>query len=248
MTAHVTPAAERAARYGLRPPARSLKFLEARALVEGASILPAAPWLLTQPRGDGRQVMVLPGFMFDDRSTWPLRRFLRYLGYEVLPWHLGRNQGRPEHDSELVARRLPEVRRPGEPITLIGWSLGGVVARLVAQALPDAVREVITLGTPVEGGPKYTAVGARFARGQGIDLDEFEGHVHNVNREGMQVPVTAICSRSDGIVGWRAAIDRYNAHARHVRLPCSHLGMGVNPLVWRTVAHILNGESATRKR
>ena len=244
MTTDATPAAERAARYDLRPPARSLKYLEARALIEGASILPAAPWLLAQPRGDGRQIMVLPGFMFDDRSTWPLRRFLRYLGYESLPWHLGRNRGRPEHDAELLARRLPEVRRPDEPITLIGWSLGGVVARLVAQTRPEAVREVITLGTPVEGGPKYTAVGDRFARAQGIDLDEFEGHVHDINREGVTAPVTAIYSRSDGIVGWRAAIDRYNTHARHVRLPCSHLGMGVNPLVWRTIAQVLNGKSA----
>jgi hypothetical protein len=121
-----------------------------------------------------------------------------------------------------------------------------VVARLVARLRPAAVREVVTLGTPVEGGPKYTAVGDRFARAQGIDLDEFEGHVHAINREGVEVPVTAIYSRSDGIVGWRAAIDRYNAHARHVRLPCSHLGMGVNPLVWRTIAQILNGKSPGR--
>jgi len=231
---------DRADRYGLKVPAKAMRLLETRALLEGASILPAAPWLMAQPRGDGRQVMVIPGYLFGDRSTWPLRRFLNYLGYEALPWQLGQNRGRPEHDSERVVKHLADMRREGRPITLIGWSLGGVIARLVARHEPDSVREVITLGTPIEGGPKYTAAAERFARAAGIDLDDFERHVHAVNSEGVEPPMTVIYSRSDGIVNWRAAIDRYNDHARHIRLPVSHVGMGVNPLIWRTVAQILH--------
>ncbi len=231
---------DREARYDLRRPESFRKYLEVRAVFEAAMLLPAAPLLATQNRGDGRQVMLLPGLLTDDRSTWPLRRFLQFLGYETLPWGLGRNYGQPEKDVDRIIDRISGVRRRDEPITLIGWSLGGVIARGVALRDPVAVREVITLGTPVEGGPKYTAAGDRFAARQGINLDDLERHIHEINAAGINCPLTVIYSRSDGVVGWRAAIDRYNAHARHERVPGSHFGLGVNPLVWKLIAQTLS--------
>lgn len=239
MTAPTTAVFDRQARYGLKPPNSLRKYLEIRAVAEAFSLLPAAPLLLAQDRGDGRQVMVLPGFGTDDKSTWPLRQFLNHLGYEALPWNLGRNKGRPEEDAGRVIDTLASIRRSDEPITLIGWSLGGVIAREVARREPDAVREVITLGTPVEGGPKYTAAGRIFAKRQNMDLESFEQHVHSVNEQGIERPLTVIYSRGDGIVDWRASIDRYNPHARHHRIVGSHLGLGVNPLVWRLIAKTL---------
>lgn len=232
---------DRGAKYDLRRPEGFLKYLEIRAILEAATLLPAAPVLATQARGDGRQVMLLPGLFTDDRSTFPLRRFLQYLGYAALPWGLGRNFGQPEKDVARVFDRITALQPGKKPITLIGWSLGGVIARGVALRYPSAVREVITLGTPVEGGPKYTAAGDRFAARQGIDLDKFEQHVHEINKQGVNCPLTIIYSRSDGVVGWRAAIDRYNTHAKHVRVPGSHFGLGVNPLVWRLIAKTLSG-------
>ncbi len=234
------PTFDREARFGLRAPNPARRFLEVRALAEAALLVPAAPLLLAQHPGDGRQVMLLPGFLTDDRSTWPLRRFLEYLGYEPLPWNLGRNTGQPDVDAGRVIERLAAVRRPHEPITLIGWSLGGVIAREVARRAPGAVREIITMGTPVEGGPKYTATGDRFAGRQNIDLDALERHIHDINRQGIDCPLTIIYSRGDGIVDWRAAIDRYNPQARHFRVAGSHLGLGVNPLVWRRIARTLS--------
>lgn len=243
MTTVVDPTPDRATRYGLRAPGKALKYLETRALIEGAAILPAAPWLLTQPRGEKRKIVVIPGFLFADRSTWPLRRYLKHLGYDALPWGFGRNMGHPERDAERLAEHLKTVRRDGEPITLIGWSLGGVIARLVARHDPQLVREIITLGTPVEGGPKYTVAGDNLARRRGINLDAIEHRVHAINSEGLDRPITVIYSRSDGIVHWRAAIDRYNAQARHIRVSSSHIGLGVNPLVWRIVARVLRGSA-----
>jgi hypothetical protein len=102
---------------------------------------------------------------------------------------------------------------------------------------------VITLGTPVEGGPKYTSIGDFYARGRGIDLDDFEAHVHNVNARGIDAPLTVVFSRSDAVVGWRAAIDRYNPHARHVEVRSSHIGLGTNPAVYRVIARTLAGKS-----
>ena len=242
MSPAAVPAPDRAKRFGLRAPAAGTGVLEARALFEFTSLLPAIPGLLTLPRGDGRTVMALPGFGADDSSTWPLRQFLASLGYRALPWGLGVNDD-PEVMAERLLERLPAVRNTDERITFIGWSLGGIVARLVAHHSPSIVREVITMGTPVEGGPKYTSIGGLYARGRGIDLDDFEEHVHSVNARGIEVPLTVIFSRSDGVVGWRAAIDRYNPHARHVEVRSSHLGLGANPSVYRIIARTLAGQS-----
>ena len=231
---------DRERRYGLRPPNPALRYLEARVLLELGALVANARELRSEPRGDGRKVVLMPGFLADDRSMWPLRRFLSFLGYDARGWGLGRNEGDPE---ELAARfidRLDTLREEGERLTLIGWSLGGVVARVVAMRRRDAVREVITMGTPVEGGPKYTSAGSFYARSRGIDLDAFEQHVHSLNREGLRVPLTVVYSRTDAIVSWRAAIDRYNPHARHVEVASSHVGLGFNANVWRIIARVLH--------
>lgn len=245
MNAHHDPdvdAASRESRFELGRPGSIMKFLELRAVLETAALVPFAPLLVTAARGDGRQVMVIPGFMTDDRITWPLRKYLTWLGYKALPWSMGRNNGFPERDAATLAEQLDAVRHADQKLTLIGWSLGGVIAREVARLRPDAVREVITMGTPVEGGPKYTIAGENFARRHGIDLPAFEQHVHDINQKGVTQPLTVIYSRSDGIVGWRAALDRYNKHARHIRIPGSHLGLGTNPLVWQAIAKTLGGQ------
>ena len=241
MSHAVVPAQQRAERFGLRSPAASNAFFEARALLEASSLLPALPALMSLPRGDGRPVMTLPGFGADDLSTWPLRRFLASLGYRPMPWGLGVNDD-PEMSADRLLQRLPSLLKGDEKLTLIGWSLGGVVARLTALHAPSSVREVITMGTPVEGGPKYTSIGGVYARGRGIDLDEYEAKAHEINARGIQAPLTVIFSRTDAVVGWRAAIDRYNPHARHVEVRSSHLGLGAHPTVYRIIARTLAGE------
>lgn len=229
---------KRAEVHGLTRPAGYLKYLELRVLLETLCLVPSAPLLAMRARGDDRRIMVIPGFMTDDRSTWPLRKYLRFLGYRAEPWNMGRNNGRPERDAEKLAAHL-DAQDDAEPITLIGWSLGGVIAREVARRLPHRVREVITMGTPVEGGPKYTIAGPTFAKRNGIELDDFEVHVHEINRKGVTVPMTVIYSKTDGVVGWKAAIDRYNAHTRHHRVVGSHIGLGTNPLVWHIIERTL---------
>ncbi|MEO1227725.1 MAG: alpha/beta fold hydrolase [Myxococcota bacterium] len=230
---------DRARAFGLKRPAGWLRYAEVRGVVEGASLLAAAPWLAQQPRGCGRDVIVIPGFATDDRIMAPLRWYLDRMGHQAQPWTLGVNRGDPETDGDRLAAHIDKTYA-GEPLDLVGWSLGGVVARLVARLRPERIRRVVTLGTPVEGGPKYTAAGEIFARRADMDLDAFEAEVHAVNDEGLQSELTVIYSESDGIVGSEAAVDRYNPHARHVRLRyASHTGLIVNPRVWAEVARAL---------
>lgn len=226
-------------------PSRLATFLELRAPLDWATVVLRAPQLLRAPRGDGRPVVLLPGYGTDEASMRPLGRYLSYLGYDVHDWELGRNRGHVDRYTQQMGERVRHLHDElgGVPLTLIGWSLGGVIARETARLFPPCVREVITLGTPVLGGPKYTAAGARFAAQANIDLDEFEKEVHARNSVGIRQPLTSIYSKLDGVVGWQASIDTYNRHARNIEVSSSHFGLGVNGTVWRLIADIL-AESA----
>jgi pimeloyl-ACP methyl ester carboxylesterase len=227
-----------------RRPSRLATLLELRAPLDWATLLLRAPQLLRAPRGDGRPIMLLPGFGTDESSMRPLGKYLGYLGYDVYDWGLGRNGGKVDTCTQAIGRRTQEISKTlgGVPLTLIGWSLGGVIARETARLFEAHVREVITLGTPVLGGPKYTAAAERFARSENLDLDTFELEVHERNLIGIKQPVTSIYSRLDGVVGWRASVDVYNEHANNIEVNSSHFGIGANGRVWRLIADILAGE------
>jgi pimeloyl-ACP methyl ester carboxylesterase len=165
---------------------------EVRGLAELGRLTMRAPWLLRQPRGGGAPVMVCPGFGTGDGSTLPLRTYLRALGYRVHGWGLGRNRGNVPKLIPLVAERTARLAETaGQPIRLVGWSLGGYLAREAARERPQAVARVITFGTPVIGGPKYTAV-AGYYRRRGEDLDAIEAEVARREDVPIRVPITAI--------------------------------------------------------
>ncbi len=191
------------------------------------------------PRGDGQPVMVLPGFGASDVSTHVLRQYLRYLGYSVRGWSLGVNRGNVRG---LLPRVLGRVARQaegmGQPVRLIGWSLGGVLAREAAREEPSLVHQVITLGSPIVGGPKYTTA-ARLYRLQGVDLDAIEREIDARNATPIRVPITAIYSRADGVVSWEACIDRRNPDVENLEVAATHVGLGFAPEVFALIANRL---------
>jgi len=184
--------------------------------------------------------MVLPGFGADDTSTFVLRRFLERLGYRVQGWGLGRNTGNLR---QLLPKAVERVRAFAEqseaPVRLVGWSLGGYLAREIARLLPEQVDRVITLGSPVLGGPRYTIFADAYAR-HGHDLAALEAALQQREQVPIPVPVVAIYSRTDGIVHWQACIDRENPHVEHVEVGASHLGMGFAPEVFEVIAQRLH--------
>jgi hypothetical protein len=210
--------------------------MEALGLLEPARLALSGPRLARAPKGRGQTVVTVPGFGTTNHWLWPLARYLAWLGYTVEGWGLGRNDGR-------LARLLPALvagverraARDGAPVRLVGWSLGGYLAREVARERPDAVQRVITFGAPVVGGPKYTATAAYYRR-HGHDLDELEDRVRARQQRPLRVPVTAIYSKRDGVVAWQACIDRADTVTDHVEVPATHLGMGFSPEVFEIVA------------
>jgi pimeloyl-ACP methyl ester carboxylesterase len=218
-----------------RPRARLL-LLEGRALLELAALVPAYPVLRRAPRGDGHPVLVLPGFMAGDFSTRSLRAYLRDRGYHAHGWKLGRNLGpRPEIVAGLAERFRHLRERHGRPLSLIGWSLGGIYARELARRAPDAVRQVITLGSPfrdVEATnvPRFLRAVAERRR-----MPEEEAF-RRLLCEPLPVPTTAIYSRSDAIASWRSCREEEGPLRENIRVESSHLGMGHNPIVLLTIA------------
>ncbi len=255
----------------LTPPSRSLFLLESRAALDAARMLPplVAASLSRREEAQEQLVIVVPGFGSGDRYTLPLRRFLKRKGFEAEGWGLGTNlagtnlphtqddlsdrwqfEQRENYQGEagvpfLIDRFFERVqkrhRETGKDIALIGWSLGGYIAREVARDLPEVVERVITMGSPIIGGPKYTAVSSLFGR-SGQDLDWIEDEIARRESRRITQPITAIFSKTDGIVGWQATIDQYSPGVTHVEVDAAHLGMGFNPQIWREVLTALRDE------
>jgi pimeloyl-ACP methyl ester carboxylesterase len=199
----------------------------------------SSPALALQSRGSGESVIVLPGLGASNSSTFLLRLYLSWLGYSVEGWELGRNSGNVEQLLPQVAEHVQEVhKKTGLKVNLVGWSLGGVLAREVARDNPAIVRQVVTMGTPVVGGPKYTVFGNLY-RQRGVDVDAIEATVAARESNPIRVPVTSIYSKNDGIVGWQASIDRHSPQVDNIKVCATHLGLGISPDVFKILARKL---------
>jgi pimeloyl-ACP methyl ester carboxylesterase len=212
-------------------------FLELPRLVLRASDLAAAP------RGDGGPVLVLPGYGTGDASTLVIRSFLRSLGHDAVGWGLGRNGGDVAALLPRVVDRLERLAdSTGRPVAMVGWSLGGVLAREAAREAPGRARTIVTLGSPVVGGPKYTAVADAYRR-RGLDLDAIEAEIEERYGVPLETSVTAVFSRNDGVVAWNACIDRRSPRVEHVEVEATHLGLGFSADVLHIIAERLSSDA-----
>src|SRR4030095_605853 len=141
----------------LEPPPLSGLIRETRGLLELPRLMLRFRDLARQPRGHGQPVLLLPGYGAGDGSTAILKVYLRMLGYRARGWGLGRNTGNPSQLLPPILKRVASLaRRSEQKVNLIGWSFGGYLARELARERGDLIGRIITLGTPVVGGPKYT--------------------------------------------------------------------------------------------
>lgn len=228
-------------------PARMLQAAELpRALWGLASLASSRAMLASAPPGDGRPIMLLPGLVNDDLSNVFLRRYLDSLGYRCVGWGLGRNLGARAigADGAKLLRRIEALRdEAGEPITLIGVSLGGIIARFAAHRLPGDIREVITIASPYAGNPRDTNVWRAFEwlTGERVDSDAVMTRRAEVLRP-LPVPATAIWSRSDGLVGGPICYAPGEQGCRAIEVKAGHMGVQWRPEVLRTVAEVLGGD------
>jgi pimeloyl-ACP methyl ester carboxylesterase len=216
------------------PPSWWLFLLESRAALEAAALVCAVPWLGTKPAADPGPVLVIPGFGATDNDTAALRLLIARQGHDVRGWGLGRHL-KPSRSVVGALRKRVELlsRQSGRPVTLIGWSLGGLLARQLARANPDAVRQVITMGT-----------GSRFRSFDRTNLSHvadwfvpgwaqgaYAGVFDDIDPGPMPVPTTSIYTRSDGVSRWELCLEAEGEGRENIEVRGSHIGLPVNRAV-----------------
>jgi len=220
------------------PPTRAGLIGEVGTVFQPFRLALGASTLRRAPRGDGRVAFVLPGWKAPEMSTAPVRTYLGNLGHDARSWGLGVNHGDVEAKrDEMIERVVAVAEDTGRPVNLIGWSLGGVVSREIARTVPEAVHRVVTYGTPAVGGPTFTAGHAAFGADECERITELQ-QVLDVT-EPIRRPITAIFTRNDTVVDWRACIDRTSPSVRMVEVGSTHIGLGLDPDVWLVVAGAL---------
>lgn len=199
------------------------------------------------PKGAGQPVLTLPGFLGTDRSTASIRRYLRRKNYDPYPWLIGRNEGPDttgENGSRLDQRINQIYRKTGQKVALVGWSLGGVMARNAAKRIPDRVSQVITLGSPFDASKNISSIAKlfEFVSGKNPNDEQFQ-HIYDYNRPPppSSVPTTAIFTKTDGIVHWSSCIESPAPHTDNIEVAlASHTGLGFNAAVLFLIAERLS--------
>ena len=192
------------------------------------------------PSGDGHPVLVFPGFGASGAATADLRMRLHQLNYQAYDWECGVNIG-PHYGFDqwlsLLGEQLQQIHAAhGRPVSVIGWSLGGIYARALGKRYPALVRQVITLATPFDS-IHDTDEAHRFAQDGALpDVSEIERLAEN-----LPVPSASIYSLTDGIVAWQTCVHPDSSGHRNIEVTgVSHFGMVYHPEVLRVVATLLN--------
>ncbi len=222
----------------MRGPRRIFTLTEGRAMFELGAFFATRPLLGTLPKGDGHSVLCLPGFMATNSSTAPMRGLLNQLGYDAHGWDSGRNL---RVDNELVERLESQITRlyeaSGRKVSLVGWSLGGVIARELAKLHPDKARLVISLGSPITNDRNVSNARKLFEMLNGAQPEpQREGRFLALG-EAPPVPTTSVLTKTDGIVHWRGSVQEdTHDECENILVHASHCGLGVNPSVMVALA------------
>ena len=165
-----------------------------------------------------------------------LKKFLRMQDHLAYSWGLGINHSQIEKLIGPLINRIKTISdKHGEPVSLIGWSLGGIFARELARYYPDYIESIITMGSPVIGGPRITAL-KKLSGLFGWDITQIEKDMIERFDTPIKLPITAIYSKLDGIVSWQACMDHWSPDVQHHEVSASHLGMGFSKDVYKIIS------------
>jgi triacylglycerol lipase len=219
----------------------------------------ATPYSGRTTRLPADPVLLVPGFMAGDGTMGFLSRALRQQGFRTYRSHMHANVGCTLTAAAQLETRLETIAiRRGTRVQIVGHSLGGMLARGLAVRRPDLVSGIITMGSPMLAPGAHHAMLTR-----GVDMlvrlsraglpgfmseDCVAGACARQSFDESRAPMphgvdfTAIYSRRDGIVDWRACVD---PEARAVEVTASHVGMAVDPRVFAHVVAALSRVSAS---
>jgi len=217
--------------------------LEQRAGVELAELLASPVYYgLGVPRGDGRTVLLIPGFMGSDSYLTILAGWLRRAGYRPAHSGITLNAGSLRRQLQHLERRCEDLAERYGKITVIGHSLGGAFGRVLAVPRPDLIEEVITLGSPLVGNvreashPMVRALGEIMFVDHPSDEEDAMAQLASPLPDGVRL--TSVYSREDAVVDYRACLDDDpRAECHEVR--GTHVGLAWNAAVYRLLGRVL---------
>jgi pimeloyl-ACP methyl ester carboxylesterase len=202
------------------------------------SLRPSPPVIDGLPHGDGHTVLVLPGFLAGDWTTARLREVISRLDYHVASPDILFNAGPTRQILAHLDRKMAELAdAAGGPISLIGVSLGGVLARQMALDNPHCVRCVVTLCSPI----RYPVITPLQPLAQALTPFHEKTWLDRRAQIGgpLPIPVTAIYSEDDGIVDWQQCLQDEAPGAVNVRVSGAHTTIGSNQEAHVAVARAL---------
>ena len=208
-------------------PPLKLFYGELGMLIEPVRIL-FRPQLPIERAAAPKLVILLPGFATGPTRMRYMARQLERAGHTVKRWGLGHNFGPNEQTIDLLVDRVRDVRaRYGKKVYLVGWSLGGVMAREVAKRDPDSVAKVVTMGSPFSHTPWSNNIWRPYQAIAGHSVDNLPIEADLAAKP--PVETVALWSPRDGVVSHRAACGLAHERDRAIALRCTHLGFPTAP-------------------
>ncbi len=187
-------------------------------------------------RGGGQPILVLPGLLGTDRQTRRFRDGLQMLDYQPLTWEMGQNRGPTPAGLEKLADRVSKLALAHGRLRVVGFGMGGLFARWVAQARSAAVSGVVTVNTPFREplDRAFRRLAPVLRRSAGLDMRGLSFMM----RQPPAGDWAAIYSAQDGIVAWHCCMDPAHAH-RCFSVDSRHMSCMRNEDVFRQVAECL---------
>ena len=225
--------------WGVRP----LLALEQTASLELGQLLSSPTYYgFGTPRGDGRPVLLIPGFLGSDGYLTLLCGWLERIGYRARPSGIAINAGSLPWLLRHTFDRLGALAAEGRRVTIIGHSLGGVFARIAAVTRPDLVERVIALGAPLNAHPRDAAHPLVRALSEVLlaRAGAYEERAVSLLTSPLPLSVrlTSIYTRRDAIVDWHSCIDA-DPRAENLEVRGSHVGLVWNVGVYRRIGALL---------
>jgi triacylglycerol lipase len=196
------------------------------------------------PHGDGRPVLLVPGFLSGDWALRLLHSWLERIGYKAYLSGIYFNVRTSEHMLAGLRHRLNEVESlAGSRVSLVGHSRGGLLAKVLSQRRPNDVEQVIALGSPLSDqldiAPITQAAVDVVRTAHEITLGRklrSEGRFAYDLRQPPLVPTVSIYTRSDDVVNFRSCI---RPDIPSIAVWGSHNGLVINPEVYRLLGRLL---------
>jgi hypothetical protein len=225
-------------------------ILETRSVIEWVSMFGIYPFIPKHKASKNKPVLLMPPYLGNDLSTTFVRNYLRSVGFKTYKWELGVNMINSKSLPKLIEKLDEIFERHQEKVSLVGWSGGGIFAKIIANRHPDKVEQLITIGSPVWGVKNMKTPVVRsleFLRGR--QLKERNDKFIKELEEIPDVPVTCIYTKTDGLLPWKHCMEAETLRKdiKNIEVFGSHCGMGANASVLLTVANSLNTNITGKK-